>query len=191
MNEVWKDVDGFEGIYQVSNMGRLKSFKSIPEGRVLSNKNSKGGYLSIVLNNGKGLKKSEKIHRLVAKAFIPNPENKPQVNHKNLNKQDNVVTNLEWATLNENMKHAYDNKPEFMNPLMYRNQVENPKKIVQKSIDGQVINVFLNAKDAMRKTNVCSRNILMVASKTEYLPGKYRKQAGGYVWEFKDSNNAL
>lgn len=186
MEEIWKDIEGFEGVYQISSFGRLKSFKSLPEGRILSNKNSKGGYLSVILNPRQEGQKSEKIHRLVAKAFIPNPENKPQVNHKNMDKQDNRVENLEWATLNENMKHAAINNPDFMRPMIYRNQVQAPNRIVQKTLKGEVLNVYLNAKEASNTTGVCRRNILQVAKKTEYAPGKYRKQAGGFVWEYKD-----
>ncbi len=111
-NEYWVDVNGYEGIYQVSNMGRIKSYSrllsvdSIGRLRVLSA--DKFGYIRCGLNKD-DKRTTIKVHRLVAEHFIPNPENKEQVNHKNMIKSDNRVENLEWATRSENTKHSYDN----------------------------------------------------------------------------------
>lgn len=182
--EIWKDIKGFEGIYQISTNGRVRSFKETQGGRILSNKNSKGGYLSIVLKR-KGLVISTRIHRLVAEAFIPNPDNKPQVNHKDSNRQNNYVENLEWVTATENMKHAAKNNPEFLQGINHYNKVIRPKTILQFSLEGKLLREFLSAKEASRITGVCGRNILQVASSAEYRPGKTRKQAGGFVWKFK------
>ena len=104
--EIWKDIEGYEGLYQVSNMGRIKSFQYDKiKGKILKPSLCAFDYLKINLrlNN---TPKTEKLHRLVAKAFIPNPENKPQINHKDGNKQNNRVDNLEWCTDRENKQHA-------------------------------------------------------------------------------------
>lgn len=103
-NEIWKDVVGYEKLYQVSNLGRVKN---------ANDKILKGGYLNkrylAVGLTKNGLLKTMTIHRLVAIAFIPNPENKLQVNHKDGVKKNNNANNLEWNTHSENTFHAYKN----------------------------------------------------------------------------------
>jgi hypothetical protein len=111
MEEIWKDVIGYEGLYQVSNMGRVKSLPRfdrigrLHKGCILSQCVQRGGYLYVQLSVD-GKQKPSKIHRLVAEAFIPNIEAKATVNHKNCNKHDNTVDNLEWCTNLENIAHA-------------------------------------------------------------------------------------
>ena len=128
-SEIWKDIVGYEGLYQVSSLGRVRSLDRvckqsgitkeyndtyIKKGRVLNRKaqhtynkkNSTKYYrYQIVLYDGSGRGKSYKVHRLVAQAFIPNPENKPFVNHIDCNPQNNNVENLEWVTPKENVAH--------------------------------------------------------------------------------------
>ena len=115
MKEVWKDIKGWEGRYQVSNLGRVRSLDytykqshgyRTREGMILKSSLKENGYARVSL----GRNNQKLIHRLVAETFIPNPENKRTVNHKDGNKQNNCVDNLEWATHQENNIHALDNE---------------------------------------------------------------------------------
>lgn len=123
MKETFLPIIGYEGIYAVSNLGNVKSltrpashpFKKFINGRILKlNFVTKKGYLGVDLYK-EGVRKSKRVHILVATAFIPNIENKPEVNHKNAIKTDNRVENLEWATSLENQLHSIQNglRPEF------------------------------------------------------------------------------
>lgn len=110
--EIWKDIKGFEGFYQISNIGRVKSLRrfnakgNLLKEKVIHSGINAWGYKVITLHKN-CYRKSILIHRLVAEAFIDNPYNKSQVNHKSGDKQDNRITNLEWCTGSENMIHAY------------------------------------------------------------------------------------
>ena len=107
--EEWKWIDGYEGEYQVSTKGNIKSFKKYKEGAILKpKKDGKDRYLMICLSNN-GSQKYYLIHRLVAQAFIQNPNNKEEVNHIDGNKKNNNVENLEWVTHSENIRHAFEN----------------------------------------------------------------------------------
>ncbi len=103
--EEWLPVDGYEGFYDVSDLGRVRRVQT---GHVLATRLHEHGYLEVTLWRW-NKRKHKKLHRLVAEAFIPNPENKPEVNHKAvLEKANNCVSNLEWATRLENLQHAID-----------------------------------------------------------------------------------
>jgi len=184
MDEEWKDIPGFEGFYQVSNFGRLKSFKEIKTGRVLSNKNKNGGYFSVVLSITRGAVRYTRMHRLVAEAFIQNPNGLPEVNHKDCNRQNDHIDNLEWVSKKQNIAHAVKTKPSFLDGMKRYNQKIRPMPIIQLSLDGSYIRTYANSTEAHKATGVCQRNILQVASGTEYKPGQRRMQAGGYNWLF-------
>lgn len=118
--ELWKDVVGYEGYYQVSNLGRVRSLDRtldspniltggavVRKGKLLKQKRILGYlYVHLCVHDER---KMRRVHRLVAEAFIPNPDHKPQTNHKNGNKLDNRVYNLEWVTASENGLHSYAN----------------------------------------------------------------------------------
>lgn len=111
--EVWRNIDE-NGHYRISSMGRVESVKRFANGRntsgrIMKLKPDKRGYLNVNITLD-GEKVTKKVHRLVAEAFIPNPEKKPTVNHKNGIKQDNNLSNLEWHTWDENKNHAVENK---------------------------------------------------------------------------------
>lgn len=142
MKEEWKYIKGYEGLYQISNQGRIKAMAHIREIRGLrclydekyrKFSTSKQGYYLCVLRKDKH-RKGFAVHRLVAQAFVPNPDNKPQVNHINGIKTDNRVENLEWVTAQENICHAQKN-----------NLKRPPKKPVRNKLTGQI---FDSAKSA-------------------------------------------
>ena len=101
------DVVGFDG-YKVDSNGNIFSFKRYPEGKLISPYVDKDGYLCVSLRT-QGTSKAQKVHRVVAKAFISNPNDFPQVNHKDANKKNNTVENLEWVTNTQNQRHAWIN----------------------------------------------------------------------------------
>lgn len=116
LEEVWKDIPGYEGWYQVSNLGRVKRIKKvhcnhgnrniIEREHILTPTKDRKGYLIVILSNDGNNKKHCKVHRLVAEAFIPNIEKKPQVDHINRIKNDNRVCNLRWVTNSENQYNS-------------------------------------------------------------------------------------
>lgn len=182
LNEIWKNIKNYEGLYQVSNYGRVKSLEKISKinGRIYPTKILKchigtKKYLDVDLCKN-GTSKRHRIHRLVAEHFIPNPENKPQVNHEDTNKQNNRVDNLSWNTNSENQQHA------FANGLNYRKKYgESPKakRIYQYSLDG----VFIKEWDSVvriRDVLGYSDGYICQCCKHKY------KTAYGYIWIYKE-----
>lgn len=153
--EIWKDIEGYEGLYQVSNLGNVKNNKN----KIMKLAKEKNGYLRINLSKN-GFKKRMSIHKLVAMTFIPNPNNYPQINHKDENKQNNCVDNLEWCTQIYNIN--------------YGNATKKHSKRV-KCIETGII--YNSTRDAERKTNIAHNYISKCCLKR-----KYYKTAGGYHW---------
>jgi len=174
------DIVGFEGYYQISSFGRLKSFKTSQNGIILQNNNSRDDYLRVVLQGIGKSRKTAYIHRLVAEHFIENPSGFNVVNHIDSNKQNNVIDNLEWCTQKHNINHSIQRNPNQLRGLFYHNMIIRPNKICQLDRSGKLISIFPTAHLASIKTGVCERNILQVAHK-EHM----RKTAGGFVWRFE------
>lgn len=103
MTEIWKDIQGYEGYYQVSTQGRVRNSR---RGKILGASKQGSGYIQTMLSKN-AVRSYPLVHRIVAQTFIPNPENKPQINHKNGDKTDNRVENLEWCTMSENLHHRH------------------------------------------------------------------------------------
>lgn len=184
MKEVWKPVVGYEGLYEVSSDGRVKSlFRYKKE---LKPNITRNGYATVELFKDKSSKRLL-IHRLVAMAFIPNPDNLPQVNHIDENKLNNDVSNLEWITAKENMNFGTRNKRQ-KDATNYSDEKrkfiarENGKKasrsVMQFSLDGNFIEKYCSGKDAHKQTCINHSHIMECCS------GK-RKTAGGYVWKYE------
>lgn len=173
MEEIWKNVNGFEGIYEVNNVGIVRTVKS---GFLRKLQLAPNGYYSVTLKlNGKSYRKD--VHRIVALAFLPQIEGKNWVNHIDNNKLNNNIDNLEWCTPKENMLHCMKNgrfRPE--NGL--KKAIENNKKTVyQYSKDGELINIFNSMNDAVRETNTQQSQISRCCNNKS-------KTANGYIWRF-------
>jgi len=184
MEEIWKDIKGYEGIYRISNFGNLMSSRS-GKWRVMSNTNKKGWYFTVVLHKADA-KKTQRIHRLVYETFVGEIPKGFTIHHKDFNCQNNRIDNLELLSTKEHSKIHREVNPNIVEGMRTYNKYIRPLPIYQYSMDGVLLGVFNSAKEAGLKTGVCARNISQVVSKTEWKPGKARKQAGGYIWKTKE-----
>lgn len=189
MEEKFVDIKGFEGVYRIGDKGTLLSCKKhgkftgeTNEWHPLSNINKKGGYLSVVLQWSNKVRYT-RIHRLVYEHFVGEiPKgHKWHIHHKDHNKQNNCVENLELVSSKEHYQRDLDSRN--VKGMNNYNQHIRPQIIVQKDLNGNFIAQYDNAAEASRVTGICSRNILQVAMKTPTQRGYLRKSAGGYKWE--------
>ena len=185
--ELWKDVVGYEGLYEVSNLGRVKSLR---RNIIMKQKKVKGYNMLTLTKVGK--RKGETVSRLVGHAFIPNPENKPQINHIDENKQNNHVDNLEWVTAKENANHG--TRPDRLRKISIKNKshkhlfkneglrkLNESRKVPVRQIDvetGEVMNEFPSRAEAneflgKKRTSSVISDCLSGRSKTAY----------GFKWE--------
>lgn len=170
MVEVWKDVVGYEGLYQVSNLGRVKSLNYRKNGNEAILKlrvaHKRHNYLDVLLAKG-GTTKRHKVHRLVALAFIPNPNKLPHVNHIDCDVANNRVDNLEWCDAKYNINYG-DRAIKFGKAVGHC--------VAQCDISGNVVSTFYSIREAARVLNLANTNIVAA------IQGK-QKKCGGFVWK--------
>ena len=180
MIEVWKDIDGFEGLYQVSNYGRVKSLERTvtyssgnvhwyPE-RVLVPVDAGNGYLRVSLSiNNKY--KSHLIHRLVAKAFVENPDNLPCVNHKDENQSNNHIDNLEWCSYKYNSNYG---------TAVERRSNKRSRPVDCYNTEGALVKHYKKVADAIKDLK------LKTGDKIRLVCNGQRKKAAGFVWRWNN-----
>lgn len=177
MEEFWKDKKDYEGLYQISNWGRVKSLdrwvkscygtKQLKKGQVLQIYNDLNGYSCVRLSKD-GKHTNFLVHRLVAEAFIDNPDNLPCVNHKDEDKQNNHYLNLEWCTHKYNVNYGNRNK---------KVAEKLSKPVLQYTLDGQFVKEWKSIKE-------CGRNGFVSANIYKCCNGK-RKKHKGFIWRYK------
>lgn len=182
MKEIWKDIAGYEGLYRISNKGNVLSLNAYGHGliRPLKSRKNVFGYLTVVLRKNKKAKYTG-VHILVAKAFIPNPDNKPQVNHLDGNKENNSVDNLEWATCKENINHAINTglRGRLTYDVPKGSLNKNSKPILQYDTKGNFIKKWDCQSDAARFYNCDPSRIVNCAKGRD-------RSCKGFVWRFLD-----
>ena len=190
LNEIWKDIEGFEGLYQISNYGRVKRLgywreynssnqyitftsKYYVKEHILKTKTDR--YLRVQLYDSSISGCLCLVHRLVAQAFISNPENKPIIDHKNNNTYDNRVCNLQWATYGENADYAWERGRERKCGKNHKNS----KLIGQYDLDGNLLNTYYGSGEASRLTGISDVTIRQACH------GGYGcKTRGGFIWKY-------
>ena len=172
MKEIWKDIEGYEKLYQVSNFGRVKSYPrngTIKEERILKQTIDNNGYLIVGLHKNNKAKKVC-VHWLVANAFIPKKENDEVINHIDGNKLNNKLINLERCTQSHNVKESF---------RLGLQKPSNEKPILQYDLNGNFIKEWKSGCEVSRQLCISQANISACCRNV-------RRQAGGFVWKFKE-----
>ena len=179
MKEIWKDIPNYEGFYQISNLGNVRSVdrivnagiknnnKVVKKGKILNPVKDKDGYLKVSLSKN-NIRKNYFVHRLVGKVFISNNKNLKQINHKDENKENNCVSNLEWCDNKYNQNYG-TRKMRIAKSLS--------KPIIQYDLKGNYIKKWESATKAEENLNICRANIWKCCV------GE-RNHAGGYKWQY-------
>lgn len=170
MKEIWRDIKGYEGLYQVSNLGKVKNSRT---GELLKLSSGTHGYLMVCLTKN-GKQTTFRVHRLVAEAFIPNPDNLQTIDHINRIRTDNRVENLRWADMKLQSKNRDNKNRETLMKVC-------SKPVHQYTLDMEFIIEYPSVREAARQLNINYRNISLCCL------GK-RKSAGGYIWRYVTKN---
>lgn len=187
MKEIWKDITGYEGLYQASNMGNIRrlgsfinrcGFDIFIKGRILKPAFGKRKYLALLLSKN-NIKTTHYVHRMVCECFHENPENKQTINHIDSNKLNNRADNLEWSTYVENTKHSFQfgGRKNKSNP-----GISHPsnKPVIQYSKNGDFISEFYSIAHASSVTGINKGNIGQAANGRQYT-------SGNFIWKFKNT----
>jgi hypothetical protein len=177
--EEWKNIKGYEGLYQVSNLGRIRNKNN----NIKVNNLYKNGYLYVDLYKY-GKRKRKLVHRLVAQAFIKNVNDYPQINHIDGNKKNNNAENLEWCTCSHNIKEAYRlNLRKVVKPMLGKKGDKCPtsKKIFQYDKKGNYIRSWCSTMDVERELKIRHSHITDCCKNK-----KHYKTAGGYIWKYAE-----
>ena len=177
MQEIWKDIKDYEGLYQISNLGNIRTIDGYNIKPWITR-----GYCYVALSKN-GNSKKYRVHRLVAQAFIINPNNLQIINHKDENKQNNRVDNLEWCTQYENVHKYFDTKPEKYNKSKKSiKKIKNyhlSRKILQLDKNGIILNTWNSMMDIERNLGIKSGNISLCCR-------GIKPTAKGYIWRYAD-----
>ena len=175
--EIWKDIVGYEGKYQVSNLGKVKSldYRNTGKEKVIRQYKQKNGYLQVKLHKN-SKQKNFKVHRLVATVFIPNPENKPCIDHLNTIRDDNRAENLKWCTAKENANNPISKKNSPTAGKFGKDHYKS-KAVYQYSLDGKLIRVWGAIMDVKRELGFDQGSI------SKCCLGKL-KTCYGFVWKY-------
>ncbi|MDT9337789.1 NUMOD4 domain-containing protein [Clostridium perfringens] len=180
VSEEWRDIEGYEGLYQISSLGKVNSlnYNNSKKEKLLKPVKYNSGYLIVCLYKN-GIMKRIPVHRLVALAFIPNFENKPYVNHKDENKSNNTLENLEWCTAKENANYGTRNERLGKNqPKVKKKNNGNSKAVLGINLKNGLILEYPSAAEAQR--NGFNRGDL-----SECCLGR-RKTHKGFKWKYKE-----